>query len=257
MSATANAATIRISDVQKKQYREEGYFILENVVPQEHLDLLRSECQGFMDRMDKEMDEKGVDKLYLNHRGKRYFPSNCFQKRPVLGKFIFSDLMAEVCRATIGPDAYLFCNQYVVKCADKGMKFSWHQDSGYVHPNHKPYLTCWIPLDDVSEENGTVYVLPYSRAGIRTWVQHVVDPVTNDKVGYFGNDRGTPVICPAGSIVCFSSYLFHNSGANMTDRMRRVFVAQYSPEPIMNEDGSKLSNAAEPFLKDGKTLRNE
>jgi ectoine hydroxylase-related dioxygenase (phytanoyl-CoA dioxygenase family) len=28
-------------------------------------------------------------------------------------------------------------------------------------------LTCWIALDDVTEANGTVYLLPYSRAGTR------------------------------------------------------------------------------------------
>ena len=46
--------------------------------------------------------------------------------------------------------------------------FSWHQDSGYVKwydptTQHKPYVTCWCTLDDVSEENGTVYILPHSR----------------------------------------------------------------------------------------------
>ena len=37
--------------------------------------------------------------------------------------FIFSDLMADICRATIGPDAFLFLDQYVVKAAEKGMSF--------------------------------------------------------------------------------------------------------------------------------------
>jgi ectoine hydroxylase-related dioxygenase (phytanoyl-CoA dioxygenase family) len=48
---------------------------------------------------------------------------------------------------------------------------------------------------------------------------------------------GDPIIAPAGSIACFSSTLFHRSGANMSDRMRRVYLAQYSAEPILNEDG--------------------
>ena len=73
---------------------------------------------------------------------------------------------AEVCRATLGDTAYLFWEQYVVKGAEAGMKFSWHQDSGYVgYPDHKPYLTCWCALDDMSEENGTVYVMPFSQNG--------------------------------------------------------------------------------------------
>jgi ectoine hydroxylase-related dioxygenase (phytanoyl-CoA dioxygenase family) len=169
-------------------------------------------------------------------------------------RFVFSALMAEICRATLGENAFLFWDQYVVKCADVGMRFSWHQDSGYVHPKAKPYLSCWITLDDVSEENGTVYLLPFSRSGIRTWVQHVIDPATNDKVGYFGADRGVPVIAPAGSIAVFSSMLFHSSGANSTQRMRRIYLAQYSGEILMTEDGTKPWGQAEKFLENGKVV---
>ena len=59
-----------------------------------------------------------------------------------------------------------------MKGAEQGMKFAWHQDSGYVKwynptTEHKPYVTCWCTLDDVSEENGTVYLLPHSRGGTK------------------------------------------------------------------------------------------
>jgi ectoine hydroxylase-related dioxygenase (phytanoyl-CoA dioxygenase family) len=79
--------------------------------------------------------------------------------------FLFSELMAEVVRATLGETACLFNEQYVVKSAEKGLKFGWHQDSGFVAYPHWPYLSCWCALDDVTVENGTVYLLPYSRAG--------------------------------------------------------------------------------------------
>ena len=29
---------------------------------------------------------------------------------------------------------------------------------------HTPWITCWIALDDVSESNGTIYVLPHTRS---------------------------------------------------------------------------------------------
>ena len=59
---------------------------------------------------------------------------------------------------------------------------------------------------------------------------------------------------PAGSIACFSSTLLHRSGPNTTDRMRRVYVAQYSAEPILNEDGSQPRMLAEPLLVDGRRV---
>ena len=72
-------------------------------------------------------------------------------------------------------------------------------------------------------------------------------------VGYFGDDPGIPVIAPAGSIAVFSSTCFHRSGPNTTDRTRRVYLAQYSPEPIINLQGN-LSNLAEPILQNGKKV---
>ena len=247
-----------INERQREQFREEGYFLLEGVIPDDHLALLRGECERFIDKMDARMDAEGTDVLGITHRNKRYFVSNCFRDQPELRTFLFSDLMADICRATLGDSAFLFWEQYVVKGADEGMAFSWHQDSGYVgYPDHRPYLTCWCALDDVSEENGTVHLLPFSRSGIRSWVQHVVQEGSNDKVGYFGDDPGITVTAPAGSIAVFSSIVFHSSSGNLTDQLRRVYLGQYSAEPILSPDGSKLWGNAEPFLRDGKIVAGE
>lgn len=245
------AAPPLITDAQKRQYQEEGYFILERVIPDEMLQLLRDECANFIAKQNAEMDAAGVDELAGNIRNNRYFIANRYKESDRLREFIFSDLMAQICRATLGPNAQLFYEQWVVKGAEKGVKFSWHQDSGYVKAPHKPYVTCWSTLDDVNEENGTAYLLPYSRAGTRQRIEHV--RVGRDLVGYHGDDPGVPVIVPAGSVAVFSSVCFHRSGENRSPRMRRVYLTQYSTEPILNPEG-KLSALADPFLRDGKIV---
>jgi ectoine hydroxylase-related dioxygenase (phytanoyl-CoA dioxygenase family) len=223
-------------EAEGRRFREEGFFILESAVPERELDALRGECQRFIDERDREMDRLGVDTIDLDHRGSRYFV-HAYGKSEAAERFLRSDLMKEVAKTALGDTVYLFNEQYVVKAAERGMTFGWHQDSGFIPYAHRPYLTCWIPLDDVTEANGTVYLLPFSRAATRDVVEHVHEPETNDLVGYFGDDPGDPVTVPAGSIACFSSTLFHRSGANTTDSMRRVYLAQYSSEPIVNEDG--------------------
>ncbi|HEX9996309.1 MAG TPA: phytanoyl-CoA dioxygenase family protein [Abditibacterium sp.] len=245
-----------VTPAHSEQFQRDGYFILENVVPPEHLQLLRDKVMENINRIDAEMEANGVEQIGINQKGSRYFVSAYRNGDQEIGDFIFSDLMAEVTRAALGDDVFLFYEQYVVKAAEKGGKFSWHQDSGYVgHPNHKPYLTCWVTLDDVTEENGTVYLLPYDRAGTRDFVPHRVDSETNDAVGYFGNDPGIPILAPAGSVACFSSTVFHRSGTNTTDKMRRVYLPQYSAEPLMNQDGTKLWSLAEPFIQGGERVR--
>lgn len=245
----------RVTDEQRRKYQEDGFFILDKVIPDRNLEILRSECAELIRQQDEEMDRQKTDTLNLSRKNSRYFVFLAYKDRPELGEFIFSDLMAEICRATIGPNAMLFWEQFVVKGTDKkGAEFGWHQDSGYVDYQHKPYVNAWIPLDDVNEENGTVYLLPYSLAGTRDKVEHKPVPNSNDRVGYFGSEKGTPAICRAGSIVVFSSTVFHRSGANFTDKMRRAYAIQYSPEPIYEANGS-LKGLAEPFLVDNKRVR--
>ena len=244
-----------ITEQHRQQFVDEGYFILERVIPDEHLQILRDSCDHLIDLMHQEMDRLGTDHIHISHRGKRYHIAKQYQKAPRLSEYVFSDLMAEVCKATIGETAYLFYDQYVVKSANKGIKFSWHQDGGYLGFSHRPYVTVWAAVDDMTIENGTAYVMPFSHIGIRSLVEHIQDPETGDKVGYFGKEPGIPAIVPAGSLVVFSSLTFHRSGANTMDRMRRAYVTQYSPEPIYRPGTTELMHLGVPFVCAGKTTR--
>ena len=236
MPATAAA----LSAEQVRQYREQGVVLLDRVVPPEHLALLRDECAVAMRSCDESMGAAGKPSDSINHPGSRYFIAQPSLERRQLFDFIYGPLLAEVCRTLLGPDVWVFWEQYVVKGPEKGMSFSWHQDSGYCSADspHRPYLTCWVALDDMTVENGTVHVLPTPRSGIRARVEHIRDPESNDLIGYYGSDPGDPVLCAAGSIACFNSVVFHRSGWNRTPRMRRTYLIQYSGERIRRPDGS-------------------
>jgi len=248
MSATVAA---QITEEQKQHFRDEGYMILERAIPDEHLQMLREECQFFIDLENRRMEAAGKESDGINHKGTRYFISQRFKESKRLHEFLFSELMAEICKATIGENSYLFWEQYVVKSAEKGMKFGWHQDSGYVGFEHTPYLTCWCALDDMSEQNGTAYVMPFSRQGTREIVPHTREEGSNDLICYRGEDPGDPILVPAGSIACFTSRSFHRSGFNRTNKMRRVYLPQYSPEPIINPKSGQAGGFTIPFLKNG------
>lgn len=242
---------MRIDPTYARRFHGEGWFVIEGALPPIELETLRSECRRLVAERDEEMTRLGVDSLDLCHRGRRYF-LHAYPTSPAVRRFLLSDLMASIAQAVLGDDVFLFNEQYVIKAAERGMPFAWHQDSGFIPYPHPPYLTCWIPLDDVSEANGTVYVLPYSRAGTRDVVEHDRDHETNDLIGYSGPDRGDPLAVPAGSIVAFSSTLLHRTGPNTTDQPRRVYIAQYTAEPLLSDDGSRPRHLAEPLLIAGR-----
>lgn len=111
-----------------------------------------------------------------------------------------------------------------------------------------------IHISKLGEANGTVSILPFSRAGSKALVEHVREEGTHDLVGYHGSDPGEPALVPAGSIVVFSSTTFHRSGTNTSPGLRRVYLAQYSPEVILNKEGTQPKGFADPLLKDGRRV---
>lgn len=238
---------------QQKSFEEDGFCILKNVIPQDLIERLQEDCQKFMNEKDEEMGRKGVEMDEINHKGRRYFIALRYKDSKAMQDLIFSQQLEEITKKILGEDVFLFLEQFVVKGADKRTRFSWHQDSGYLDFEHRPYLSIWCPLDDVTEENGTVYLLPYKDAGVKDRIDHKLDTDTNDKVGYFGDNPGVPAVVKAGDVALFSSTCFHKSGPNLTDKPRRVLLLQYSAEPIL-KDGKPLY-WAEPFVADGKRVK--
>ena len=112
-----------ITDEHRRQFQEEGYFILERALSEEQLGILRDSCDCLIEAMHAEMDRLGTDHIHISHRGKRYHIAKQYEQAPRLAEFVFSDLMAEICRATIGDTAFLFYDQYVVKAASKAWRF--------------------------------------------------------------------------------------------------------------------------------------
>jgi len=115
---------------QARDFVEQGYAVFPGALAGEALALLRDECDAFVAREDARMDDLGVDTIGISHRGKRYFANECQRVVPALRGVLFSETMAELCRATLGDTAYFFFDQYVVKGPEGGLPFSWHQDSG-------------------------------------------------------------------------------------------------------------------------------
>lgn len=251
MASTSTA----VSHQQREAFATEGYVVLPDLIGAEELAMLRREADAAVAAIDAQMDAAGTDTLGINHRGSRYFAANNLGRSEELRRFVFGETLEPLCRAFLGDDVWFFLEQFVVKVAESGMQFSWHQDSGYLKqmlPSHeRPYLTCWCALDDMTVENGTIWVLPFSRGIYSGITPHHQDPTTNDWVGYEGDDPGDPVEVPAGTVVAFSTHLLHRSGPNTTGKPRRGYVVQFSAEPIMRADGSGPVNMAEPHIRGG------
>lgn len=238
-----------------QSFSDEGYCVLEKAIPESALEALDASCQGYLEEHIGLMTQVQADVLGLTHKDRRYFLPSWHDPAGEVGQFLFGDLMTEIVGRLLGPEAYLFLELFVVKSGRIGMPFGWHQDSGYLLGQaHEPYLSLWCALDDATEENGALHVLPWSKTGSREILPHHKDKASGDFIGYEGDDPGVVVPVGRGGIVAMSSALFHRSGPNTTPQPRRAFLVSYSALPILNPQGGEW-NRAVPFLRDGGRVR--
>ena len=92
------------------------------------------------------------------------FLANRCEDYPLLESFVKGSLIKNICKNILGEKIYLFNEQVVNKEPQTDSKFAWHQDSGYVGHDHKPYLSIWIALCNTNEFNGALRILPINLA---------------------------------------------------------------------------------------------
>jgi len=167
--------------------------------------------------------------------------------------------------AAAASSVFLFNEQYVCKPARRpSARFGWHTDaaeqlalfqgqtdsSAAVHSqtdrgarNHPRYVACWVALDDMTQSNGTLRIVP--RTVMRAWEEaSAASGVPSaaaappDSGWLFAHSR--LLLLPSGSVVLFDGDTWHASEGNQSDAPRRVFYAQYSAEPIGTERSTPL-----------------
>ena len=221
--------TDQMSSVE--EFRKQGYAVFEHAVSPEQLEVLRKACTTLL---DEPVDDGGGDRHKIGLGSARRFLAHRHAEFPEVERFLLGPIINKITRSCLGEGAFLFNEQFVVKGAGKGASFAWHQDGAYVGFDHRAYLTVWIALDDATEANGCVYLLERDIDAEPDLDPHEWQDDSNELNGYSGDAPGTPMVCRAGTIVAFSSLTLHRSGSNVTDKPRRAYVCQYSPEPIID-----------------------
>ena len=111
--------------------------------------------------------------------------------------------------------------------------FPLHQDSQYYgkQSRHAHIITVWIPLVDVDEINGCLYLIP----GSNSWelIESKRDKNMNMRSFEDPEKRGTPIPMPMkkGDILLFSNMTFHGSKVNHTDEVRWSIDIRYCRTP--------------------------
>ena len=116
---------------------------------------------------------------------------------------------------------------------NQGTVFPWHQDSQYYRQatQHLHVVSLWVPLVEVNEDNGCLYIIP----GSHNWSLLKGQREEDNKVHTLEEveQRGTPVALPMkqGDILLFSNLTCHASKLNTSSNVRWSVDLRYVASP--------------------------
>ncbi len=146
----------------------------------------------------------------------------------------------------------LFC-----KPPRHGGVVAWHQDYSYwTRTKPMAHLTCWIALDDASQENGCMHYIPGSHrwpllpitglAGDMTAIQSVL---SEEQKAQF---QPAPVEFPQGHATFHHPLTIHGSYANRSARPRRGLVINVFRDGVLSDSDEPLLTGVPPVPKGQK-----
>ncbi len=125
---------------------------------------------------------------------------------------------------------------------------AWHQDERFIPTRNRSLVGAWIALDDATEANGCLRVLPRSHQPgvIHRFKPHGrTDEFDTADEAYGFDDSGEVLVeVTAGSVVFFNGYLLHRSFKNRSDGYRRALVNHYCSASTLLPWGDALEGHA-------------
>lgn len=132
-----------------------------------------------------------------------------------------------------------------MKPAKVGSPVEWHQDMAYFPHTNDDLVTTLIYLDDATEENGCLQVLPRHHSH---YFDHAgpdgrfAGMITED-LSSFGNPTSLPA--PAGSVILMHCITPHSSLPNRSTRPRRTLIYEYRANDAFPIYYGEMTNLAE------------
>lgn len=263
-SQNLSSASYSLSAEERRQYREEGYFVRECVFGEDDLRRLRAAVERIHVRIsDAKSDTDPIQRLegrkfqttlgsvvkweWNDEEGAIRSMEPIHHLDRDVDALIDDDRLLVPAGALVGCDRVsLFTDKLNFK-RPGGSPFPWHQDAPYwaFGCSHLDQLASMqIYLDDATFENGCLWVVPGSHTR-----GHIPPPAQDGALQRLYTDIGAleglepkPLIAPAGSVIFFDGYIVHGSKSNHTHSDRRAIILTYQPEgqPMWNRDAIRV-----------------
>lgn len=227
---TNQAGTLGIEE----SYRRDGYVVMPDALGADEIDELHRETVAIFrgERGDVSGLDAGVaggsDESVLAHYLCVHFPHKV---SALYRELLAHPRVVDVLTRIIGPNVKCMQSMSFVKASGKPGQ-AWHQDEYFIPTRDRSLTAAWIALDDATQDNGCLWVIPGSHRHGILWPQREHDDPRFDCAGEahgfpYADGDAVPVEVKAGSVVFFNGYLLHRSLPNRSASGYRRAVANH------------------------------
>ena len=218
---------------ERSFYEENGYVVVPDLFPIEEL----REVDVELVRLVEEARIKGTSGIgRLGGNRNEGWLMQLGLRSEITQRFVQDERLLDLVQDIVKPGVAIYSAKLTAKMPRSTAICHWHQDNAYynAHALSKTRMSTWIPLIDVNEENGCLWVVPGShKAGVSEHGQF--GGQCPQSIGPSDMVAEGAIPCPvkAGSILLFSSNLWHHSKGNKTDQVRRAFIVSYQEATVL------------------------
>jgi len=248
-----------VSDAQIRSFVNDGYLVASDLITSDEVEEIRNEvvsiargnypCEGLESLPENATDAELTQHILCIHQPHRV--------SPVILKYVRHPKVAGALSQLVGAhlahwDGSVKCIQSMLFVKAPGLPGqAWHQDEIYIPSRDRTLTGAWIALDDATEENGCLRVIPSSHRNGMLYPQrqHNNHEEFDRNVESHGFDvSGEELVAvKSGDVVFFNGYLLHRSKKNRSTTYRRALVNHYlnawSLLPWSLRDGECPANA--------------
>ena len=222
MSQSASAATRRLTNAEKTQFRERGY--VKNL-PVFDVDAVAVMQQRFDELLGQLPEGTDINKVNCWHKANRWVYDLC--ATPAI-----LDCVADL----IGEEMFLWGCQFFCKLPGVSTDVPWHQDAQYWPLTPRETATVWLAFYDTDDSNGAMRVVAGShRTGMHEHSlvegEKYVLAQAIDESSFDAADIVTMDL-QAGQMSLHDDGLIHGSGPSTTGERRVGLTMRLSPTKV-------------------------
>jgi ectoine hydroxylase-related dioxygenase (phytanoyl-CoA dioxygenase family) len=251
-----------LTEQQKDAFWRDGYLMAPGAVTAVELAALRRDFNAWVEESRANTQNYGAmidgrPRFDLEPGHSAAQPALRRVNSPVEVSPVFHDVMADS-RMTdfvadlIGPNVKFHHSKINSKLPGAATKVKWHQDFPFTPHTNDDLVTALLLLDDMTEENGALEVLPGSHRGdLHTlWHDGVFTGSIAETVADEMQSRSALCLGQAGTVCLMHTRLAHGSKPNLSKLPRTLFICVYSAE-----DAVPLVPNPVPSQHEGQVVR--